>query len=68
MNAMNTTIKAEIPAKLAKQARALVKQGLASNLNSLVSEALRRYIESHQTQLTEAFVREDVRWGLHGKD
>lgn len=65
---MNTTIKAEIPAELAKQARALVKDGWACDLNALVSDALRRYIESHQTQLTEAGVREDVQWGLHGND
>ena len=65
---MNTTIKAQIPAELIKQARGLVKDGWASDLNALVSDALRRYIESHQTQLSESFVREDVTWGLHGDD
>lgn len=65
---MNTTIKTEIPAALARQARSLVKSGWAANLDSLVSDALRRYLESHRAQLTEAFVREDVQWGLHGKD
>jgi len=27
---------------------------------------MRRYIESHQQMTSEAFIRKDVDWGLHG--
>ena len=45
-----------------------VSYALEYNMDSLISEALRRYIESHRTEIMESFVRDDVEWGLHGKD
>jgi hypothetical protein len=33
----------------------------------LLAEALRRFLESHSGDLTEAMIQEDVNWGLHGK-
>ena len=63
-----TRIDAELPAALAAQARAFVAEGCASNLDELLSEALRRFLESHTSELTEAFMKEDVEWGLHGDD
>ena len=41
---------------------------LANNLQEVINDALRRYVESHQELLTEAFIEEDVEWGLHGDD
>jgi hypothetical protein len=43
-----------------------VKQGFATDMDHLMAEALSRYLESHEPELTEAFIREDVKWGLHG--
>jgi hypothetical protein len=40
----------------------------ASNVEALFEESLRRYLESHQEAVTEQFIREDVEWGLHGRD
>lgn len=65
---METTIHAKIPDQLLDQAQILINEGWVSDLDALVAEALRRYIESHQSQLAEAFIRDDVRWGLHGTD
>ncbi len=65
---MTTTIQAQIPPQLLAQAETMVKEGWIADLNTLVAEALRRFLESHQSQLTEEFIQEDVRWGLHGKD
>ncbi|MFO1429400.1 MAG: CopG family transcriptional regulator [Candidatus Competibacteraceae bacterium] len=65
---MDTVIEAKIPEQLAQQAQALVREGWVSDINSLIIDALRRYCESHQAELTEAFIREDVRWGLYGDD
>ena len=61
-------IEAELPAVLAEQARAFVAEGRAADLNDLVAEALRRFLESHASELTQAFVNEDVQWGLRGHD
>ena len=36
-------------------------------MNELLTEALRRFLESHSGDLTEAMIQEDVNWGLHGK-
>lgn len=65
---MSSAIHAEIPDQLWQQAQTLVKQGWASNMEEVVNESLRRYLESHQDVLTESFVREDVEWGLHGSN
>ena len=65
---MNNTLSAEIPNQLWQQAQSLVQQGWASNLQEVVNEALRRYLESHQDVLTESYIQDDVKWGLHGED
>jgi Arc/MetJ-type ribon-helix-helix transcriptional regulator len=67
-NEMTTMIHAEIPDQLAQQAQRMVDRGWAANVDSIVAESLRRYLESHQESLTEQFLREDVEWGLRGDD
>lgn len=62
------TIQAQIPDQLWQKAQALVQHGWANNMQEMMNEALRRYVESHQEVLAEDFVQEDVAWGLHGKD
>jgi hypothetical protein len=34
----------------------------------LLAEAPRRYPESHSTRLAESFIRQDVAWGLRGRE
>lgn len=63
-----TTIQADIPDPLWQQAHCLIEQGWASDVQTLLTDALRRYVESHQDVLSEHFIREDVEWGLHGDD
>ena len=43
-----SNIQTEIPNQLWQQAQILVQQGWASNLQEVINEALRRYLESHQ--------------------
>lgn len=62
------TLHAEVPQQIWQQAQNMVDRGWATNLDSLVVESLRRYLESHQETMTEQFIREDVEWGLHGRD
>lgn len=61
-----TTIETRIPDQLAQQAQALVNRGWIGNMDELIAESLRRYLESHQEALAEGFIREDVEWGLKG--
>ena len=65
---MKTSIQAELPEELVAEARAFVEQGSVGDFNELLEEALRRYLESHSTRLAESFIREDVAWGLRGRE
>lgn len=65
---MKTAIQAELPPELVAQARAFVEQGWAGDFDELLAEALRRYLESHSSPLAESFMRDDVNWGLHGRE
>ena len=66
MQEQTATIK--LPAHLAEQIQTYLQAGWGSDLNALIVEALRRYLESHTTELMEEFIRRDVEWGLHGND
>jgi hypothetical protein len=63
-----TTIQAELPPELTARALAFVADGWASDFNELLADALRRFLESHSARVTEAFVLDDVQWGLHGEE
>lgn len=62
------TIQAELPPELTARALTFIQEGWASDLNELLADALRRFLESHSTRVTEAMVLSDVQWGLHGHD
>ncbi len=61
-------IQTEVPDRLVQQANRLVEHGWANNMQELMVESLRRYLESHPESLQEQFVLDDVEWGLRGKD
>ena len=61
-------VQARFPERLLDEANALVKQGWFEDLDSVLQEALRRYLDAHRSELLDRFVREDVAWGLGGKD
>lgn len=65
---MSTTVKTEIPDQLWQQAQNMVEQGWVNNIDDLIAESIRRYLESHQETMNERFIREDVEWGLHGRE
>ena len=62
------TINTQIPKALIKSMNNLVKEGWYLNINSIIIDALRHYIDSHQPDLMEKFILEDVEWGLDGKE
>lgn len=65
---MTIPVQAQLPDNLINQAQELVKAGWANNLDDLLADALRRYLESHSLALSEKFILDDVHWGLHGSD
>lgn len=65
---MSTLIKTEIPDQLWQQAQNMVEQGWVNNIDDLIAESIRRYLESHQETMSERFIREDIEWGLHGRE
>jgi hypothetical protein len=62
------TINISLTDELLTQAQQFVDDGWALDLDSLMAEALRRYLDSHNPTVTEGFIREDIAWGLHGVD
>jgi hypothetical protein len=61
-----TTVKTEIPARLHQEMLALVSAGWFRDVDQILSEALRRYLESHRPELMERHVMDDVEWGIRG--
>ena len=62
------TIQTEIPENLYKSAVALAQQGWFRSEKEVISEAIRRFLESHRPELMDKFIREDIEWGLHGDE
>lgn len=65
---MNETTTITLPPKLAEQVKSFVQAGWFPDLNTLIVEALRRYLETHRAELTERYIWQDVEWGLRGND
>jgi Arc/MetJ-type ribon-helix-helix transcriptional regulator len=61
-------IQAEVPEQLYQQARVLIEHGWFRDESDLLREALRKFLDTHRPELMERFIREDVNWGLRGKD
>jgi Arc/MetJ-type ribon-helix-helix transcriptional regulator len=56
-----------LPDMLARQVELLVERGWFRSPQDVVEEAVRRFLETHQPEVMEQFVLDDVKWGLHGK-
>ena len=67
-NAQTAMIQTEIPVALLAQVEDLVNQGWFRSIDDVMLDALRRYLESHRTDLMETFIRQDVAWGLTGNE
>ncbi|MBI4377528.1 MAG: CopG family transcriptional regulator [Nitrospinae bacterium] len=58
----------ELPDKVYQEVKSHVDKGWFRNEDDIILEALRRFLDTHRIELMEKFIREDVEWGLHGKD
>ena len=69
MGEMQTaTIQTDVPVGLLAEMQMLVDAGWFRDLDDLMLDALRRFVESRRAELMERFIREDVEWGLHGDE
>ena len=69
MGEMQTaTIQTDVPVGLLAEMQMLVEAGWFRDLDDLMLDALRRFVESRRAELMERFIREDVEWGLSGDD
>jgi hypothetical protein len=57
------TVQTKIPDKLYKEAESLVREGRFRDEGELLSEALRRFLDTRRPELMEKFIRDDVEWG-----
>jgi Arc/MetJ-type ribon-helix-helix transcriptional regulator len=62
------TVETELPEQLYEKVRSLVEEGWFRDEQSVLSEATRRFLETHQAELMQKFIRDDVEWGLHGDE
>jgi Arc/MetJ-type ribon-helix-helix transcriptional regulator len=57
-----------LPPRLAEQIQEQIRQGWFTDMNSLVIEALRRYLETRSSEMTARWINNDVVWGLSGEE
>ncbi|MBI3753825.1 MAG: CopG family transcriptional regulator [Deltaproteobacteria bacterium] len=62
------SICAQLPDQVYQEVKSLIDKGWFKNEDDIILEALRRFLDIHKIELMENFVREDVEWGLHGKE
>ena len=63
-----TAMAVHLPPRLVEQMDTAVQAGWFSDLDTLIVEALRRYLETHQLESQEHFLRQNVDWACKGRD
>lgn len=53
---------------LYEQIKFLIDVGWFQDENAIITEALCRFLETYKPELMEKFIKEDIEWGLRGKD
>lgn len=62
------TIPAKITKRLAEEMDELVEDGWYANRSEFIRDAIRDKLRASKLALLEAAVKEDVTWGLYGKE
>ena len=65
---MENQVQMELPTRLHQQMRLLITEGWYRDETDILLEALRRFLEVHRPEIMEQYIREDIDWGLHGRD
>ncbi|MDE1821376.1 MAG: ribbon-helix-helix protein, CopG family [Euryarchaeota archaeon] len=61
-------IPAKLTPKLIEEMDELIREGWYANRSELIRDAVREAIRRARSQRLESAFKEDVRWGLRGKD
>jgi Arc/MetJ-type ribon-helix-helix transcriptional regulator len=61
------TAETKIPDRLDRAIDALVERGWFSTRDEVFRQIIRRFLDAHQPDLMETFVREDVEWRSRGR-
>ena len=62
------TIPAKVTKKLVLEIDELIKEGWYANRSDFIRDAIRQTIKKTKLERMEDSIKEDVEWGLHGKD
>jgi len=62
------TVPAKLTEKLIQEADEIIKEGWYANKSELIRDAVRDLIRKVKAQRLETAIREDLTWGLHGKE
>ena len=62
------TVQTQISDQLEREIDDLVERGYFPSRQRLVQEAIRRFLDAHRPELMERFLRQDVEWGLRGRN
>jgi len=61
-------IPAKLTPKLLQEMDQIVEDGWYANRSEFIRNAIREMIKKMKAERIEAAIKEDVTWGLHGKD
>ncbi len=61
-------LETEVPIQVFNQMHKLIQSGWYLDEGDVLREALRRFLTIHGSETLERQIREDVAWGLYGKD
>ena len=62
------SIPAKITPKLVEEMDEIIKEGYYANRSEFIRNAIRDAIKKMKAERIEAAIKEDVKWGLYGKD
>lgn len=61
------TVPAKLTDRLVWEAEAMIKEGWYANKSELIRDAVRNLVNKVKMQNLEVAIKEDIKWGLHGK-
>jgi Arc/MetJ-type ribon-helix-helix transcriptional regulator len=62
------TVPAKLTEKIIFEAEEIIKEGWYANKSEMIRDALRDLIRKMKSERLESAIKEDVMWGLHGKN
>ena len=61
-------VPAKITPRLIHEMDDIIKEGWYANRSELIRDAVREIVQKMKAERLEKAIKEDVSWGLHGKD